>query len=82
MDINIKISDDSVSKLTENSYADFIAELRARVLEVYPNSNLNITHDCGPTTFTTSGFHDEQNAHIVLHELVEDILNHGYWSKA
>ncbi|HBO22833.1 MULTISPECIES: penicillin-binding protein [unclassified Providencia] len=82
MEINIKVSDDSVSKLTEKAYDLFTAELKARVLEVYPSSNLKVTHDCGPTTFTTSGFHDDKEAHIVLHELVEDVLKHGYWSKA
>ncbi len=81
MEINIKLSDDSVSKLVEKTYDTFIAELKARILEVYPGSNLCITHDSGPTTFETHGFHDEKESHIVLHELVEDVLKHGYWLK-
>lgn len=78
MKITIKISDDAVS---EKLYDAFSAELRARVLEVYPGSNLHIIHDSGATTFETSGFHNDNEAHVVLHELVEDVLHHGYWSK-
>ncbi|BBG59129.1 MULTISPECIES: DinI-like family protein [Providencia] len=81
MDINIKVSDDAVAKLSEKSHEAFVAELHARILEVYPGSNLKITHDMGPTTFNTSGFHDDKEAHIVLHELVEDVLHHGHWLK-
>lgn len=81
MEINIKLSDEPVSQLTDKSYEALISELRARVLEVYPGSNLIITHDNGPTTFQTKGFHDDNEAHIVLHELVEDVLKHGYWLK-
>lgn len=78
MKITIKISDDAVS---QSLYDAFASELRARVLEVYPGSNLYIIHDTGATTFETSGFHDDKEAHIVLHELVEDVLHHGHWSK-
>ncbi|MEX0424396.1 DinI-like family protein [Providencia rettgeri] len=81
MEINIKLSDDPLSQLPEKSYESFIAELKARVLEVYPGSYLLITHDDGPTTFQTKGFHDDNEAHIVLHELVEDVLKHGHWLK-
>lgn len=78
MKITIKISDDTVS---QKSYDAFTSELRARVLEVYPGSDLYIIHDSGATTFETSGFHDDKEAHVVLHELVEDVLKHGHWSK-
>lgn len=81
MEINIKLSDDPLSQLSEKSYDAFIAELKARVLEVYPGSYLLITHDNGPTTFQTKGFHDDNEAHIVLHELVEDVLKHAHWLK-
>lgn len=78
MKITIKISDNAV---TENAYNDFSAELKARVLEVYPGSDLLIIHDSGATTFETSGFHDDKEAHVVLYELVEDVLHHGHWNK-
>lgn len=81
MEINIKLSDDPVSQLTDKSYQALTSELRARVLEVYPGSYLVITHDNGPTTFQTKGFHDDHEAHVVLHELVEDVLKHGHWLK-
>ncbi|EPL9568463.1 penicillin-binding protein [Providencia rettgeri] len=81
MEINIKVSDDSIEQLPAKTYDTFCAELKARVLEVYPSSNLLITHDSGPTTFTTKGFHNDNEAHIVLHELVEDVLKHGHWLK-
>lgn len=81
MEINIKISDDSIAQLSAKNYDAFSAELKARVLEVYPGSHLLITHDSGPTTFSTAGFHDDNEAHIVLHELVEDVLKQGYWLK-
>ncbi|APC12163.1 DinI family protein [Providencia rettgeri] len=79
MEITIKLSDDSTSQLSEKSYQAFTDELKARVLEVYPGSYLLITHDSGPTTFQTNGFHDDNKVHIVLHELVEDVLKHGHW---
>lgn len=82
MEIHIKVSDDLVSTLSEKSYDAFTSELHARVLEVYPGSNLFITHDSGATTFNTKGFHDDKEAHIVLHELVEDVFRHGHWLKA
>lgn len=81
MEINIKLSDAPVAQLSDETYQSLISELKARVLEVYPGSYLLITHDSGPTTFQTKGFHDNDEAHIVLHELVEDVLKNGHWLK-
>lgn len=81
MEIKIKVADDSVQNLTQPAYDAYIAELTARVKEVYPSSNLLITHDVGPTIFTTHGFHDDDEARIVLHEILEDVHQHGHWLK-
>lgn len=77
MKITITISDGTVPAKNYDAFSD---ELRARVLEVYPGSDLYIIHDSGATTFETSGFHNDKEVHIVLHELVEDVLHHGHWS--
>ncbi|AIJ09295.1 MULTISPECIES: DinI-like family protein [Edwardsiella] len=79
MDIKISIADTSIAHLSATEYDAYVAELGARVKEVYPESSLLIVHDGDETTFTAEGFHDNEEVRIVLHELQQDVQQHGHW---
>lgn len=81
MDIKISIADASIAPLSQQQYQAYIAELEARVKEVYPESQVLIVHDCGETSFSASGFHDNDEVRIVVHELQQDVRQNGHWRK-
>ena len=81
MDIKISIADTDIKELSEKQCDAYISELRARVKEVYPESNLIIAHYGDVTHSAVDGFHDNDKVRIVIHELQQDVFLHGYWRK-
>lgn len=82
MDIKITIADSDIANLSTKQYDAFVSELRARVWEVYPESNLVIAHVGDVTAFTVDGFHDNHAVRVVVHELQQDVYLHGHWRNA
>lgn len=81
MDIKIAIADTDIKNLSEKQYDAYVAELRARVKEIYPESNLVIAHYGDITHSTADGFHNNDKVQIIIHELQQDVFLHGYWLK-
>lgn len=81
MDITISLADTDITQLSEQQYDAYVSELRARVKEIYPESNLVITHYGDVTHSVVDGFHDNEKVRIVIHELQQDVALHGYWRK-
>ncbi|CQJ54390.1 DinI-like family protein [Yersinia rohdei] len=81
MNIKISISDADKNALSVEKYDAYVAELSARVEEIYPESELLIVNDCDVTSCTVSGFHDNETVHQVVHELQLDVAQNGYWRK-
>lgn len=81
MDIKITIADTDIEKFSEAQYDAYASELEARVKEIYPESNLVVTHYGDVTHSAVDGFHDNEKVRIVIHELQQDVFAHGYWRK-
>ncbi|WP_300005780.1 penicillin-binding protein [uncultured Cedecea sp.] len=81
MHITITIADTDIEKFSEKQYDAYASELEARVKEIYPESNVIVTHYDGVTHSTVDGFHDNEKVRIVIHELQQDVFLHGYWRK-
>lgn len=82
MNIEINISNQEIKNLSEKSHEEYVSELRARIEEIYPESNVLILNYDGEVTLCNAeGFHDNNTVYFVVHEIQKDVFSNGYWRK-
>ncbi|MBS0895478.1 DinI-like family protein [Tatumella sp. JGM130] len=81
MEIKISIAGTDIATLSGQQYEAFTSELRVRVHEVYPQSQLLILREGDETRCIADGFHQNEHVSVVVNELLQDVLLHGYWRK-
>lgn len=80
MNIEVKVDKNLFNNLSEKSREAFLAELQARVHEIYPASHLTVISGLNDKTeIATSDFFNDIEAKVTVQEVVDDVSLHGYW---